>query len=42
MTTLTQLLKVAKRSEATLLQDALGVAALGVMLFAALHLPVLS
>lgn len=41
MTTLRTLTKVATRAEATLLQDALGAAALMVMLVVGLHLPVL-
>ena len=39
MTTLRTLTRVAARAEATLLQDALGAAALMVMLVVGLHLP---
>ncbi|MEL6617450.1 MAG: hypothetical protein AAFY39_03400 [Pseudomonadota bacterium] len=41
MTTLRTLSNIATRSEATLLQDAVGAAALVVMLVVGLHLPVL-
>ncbi len=40
MTTLTTIRTIMKRSEATLLHDAIGAAALVVMLFVGLHLPV--
>ena len=39
MTTFRDILRTARRSEATLLQDAVGVAALAVMLVVGLHLP---
>ncbi len=39
MTTLRQIKDIAKRTEATLLQDAIGAAALMVMLVVGLHLP---
>lgn len=42
MKTITELKTLCRRSQATLLQDALGMTALGVMLFVALHLPALS
>jgi hypothetical protein len=42
MTTLNELKSIIRRSEATLLYDAMGAAALGVMLIVALHLPTLS
>ena len=41
MTTLRQIKDIAIRAEASLLQDALGAAALAVMLVVGLHLPVL-
>lgn len=41
MTTITELLIICRRSQATLLQDAFGAMALGVMLVVALHVPVL-
>ena len=41
MTTLRQIKDIATRAEATLLQDAVGVAALAVMLVVGLHLPAL-
>ncbi len=39
MQTITELKTICRRSRATLFQDALGAAALGVMLIVALHLP---
>ena len=39
MNTITELGNICRRSRATLVQDALGAAALGVMLIVALHLP---
>lgn len=39
MTTLRQIKSIATRAEATLLQDAIGAAALMVMLVVGLHLP---
>jgi len=39
MTTLRQIKDIASRAEATLLQDAVGAAALTVMLVVGLHLP---
>ena len=41
MTTLRHIKEIANRAEATLLQDALGAAALMVMLVVGLHLPAL-
>lgn len=40
--TLQELKQLVQRSEATLVQDAIGVAALAVMLVIGLHLPLLS
>ena len=42
MKTLTELKLICERGRMTLVQDAIGVLALGVMLFVALHLPSLS
>lgn len=42
MVMLSDIKAVVRRSQATLLQDAIGAAALGVMFIVALHLPVLS
>ncbi len=42
MTLMKDISAAAKRSQATLLHDFLGAAALGIMLIAALHLPTLS
>ena len=39
MNTITELKTVCLRNQATLMQDSLGAAALGVMLIVALHLP---
>jgi len=39
MTTLRQIREIARRAETTLLQDAMGAAALVVMLIIGLHLP---
>ena len=41
MKTITELRTICRRSQGTLLQDALGAASLGVMLIVALHLPAL-
>ena len=42
MTTLQELKDICDRSRTTLLQDAAGAAAIGIMLIVVLHLPVLS
>ncbi len=42
MKTITEFKTLCQRNQATLLQDTLGVVALGVILFVALHLPSLS
>lgn len=41
MTALTKIATATRRVEATLLQDALGMAAIAIMLLVGLHLPVL-
>ena len=42
MKTITELKSICHRSRATLVEDALGAVALGVMLVVALHLPILT
>ena len=39
MKTITELKDICRRSQATLVQDAIGAAALGVILIVALHMP---